>query len=119
MDIPSIIKSSVPKSFLKKKGDLATATDDGQLDTLSVGPDGTVLTADSSQPTGFNWVSVDGASSAIKWGSITGTLSNQTDLENALNGKEPANANIQGHIATTGNPHGTTKAEIGLGQCDR
>jgi hypothetical protein len=114
MNIPAIIKSSVSKIFLKEKGDLATATDDGQLGTLSVGSDGTVLTADSSQPTGLNWVTVAAASGALKWGSITGTLSNQNDLENALDGKEPANANIQGHIATTGNPHGTTKAEIGL-----
>ncbi len=115
MDIPSIIKSSVPKAYLKKKGDLATATDDGQLDTVSVGPDGTVLTADSSQATGFKWISGNGSNGSPAWGGITGTLSNQTDLKNALNSKEPANANIQGHIAATGNPHGTTKAQIGLG----
>jgi hypothetical protein len=115
MEIPPIMQSSVPKAVLKKKGDIATAVDDGKLETLSVGPDGTVLTADSSQPTGFKWVSVAAASSAIKWGSITGALSDQNDLESALDGKEPANANIQGHIAAIGNPHGTTKAAIGLG----
>jgi hypothetical protein len=113
MEIPPIVKSSVPKSYLKKKGDLATVTDDGQLYTLSVGPDGTILTADSAQSTGFKWVPGNG--SIATWGDIAGTLSSQSDLENALNGKEPANANIQGHIAATGNPHGTTKAEIGLG----
>jgi hypothetical protein len=111
MDVPAIIKSSVPRAYLKKKGDLATATDDGQLDTVSLGPDGTVLTADSSQPTGFKWISGNGSPT---WGSISGTLSNQSDLENVLNGKEPANANIQAHIAAIGNPHGTTKAQIGL-----
>lgn len=113
MEMPIIIKSSVPKAYLKKKGDLATVTDDGQLETLSVGSDGTVLTSDSAQPTGFKWVNGNG--SVATWGGIAGTLSNQSDLENALNGKEPANANIQGHIAATGNPHGTTKADIGLG----
>jgi hypothetical protein len=113
MEIPPILKSSVPKAYLKKKGDLATVSSDGQLETLSVGSDGTVLTADSAQPTGFKWVS--GTGSISTWGGIAGTLSNQVDLENALNDKEPANANIQGHIAATGNPHRTTKAEIGLG----
>jgi len=113
MDVPVIIKNSVPKAYLKKKGDLATATDDGQLETLSVGSDGTVLTADSAQPTGFKWVTGNGSSAS--WGAISGTISNQSDLENALNGKEPANTNIQGHIAATGNPHETTRADVGLG----
>jgi hypothetical protein len=115
MDVPVIIKSSISKAYLKNKGDLATAADDGQLETVPVGSDGTVLTADSSQPTGFNWVTVAAASGAMEWGSITGALTDQTDLENALNGKEPASSNIQEHIAATGNPHGTTKAEVGLG----
>jgi hypothetical protein len=112
MEIPPIVKNSVLKAYLKKKGDIATAADDGQLETLPVGPDGTVLSADSSQPTGFNWVSVAAANSAIKWGNITGNLGNQNDLENALNGKEPANANIQGHIASTSNPHNVTAAQV-------
>jgi hypothetical protein len=115
MEIPSIIKSSVPKTYLKKKGDLATAKDDGQLETVSVGPDGTVLTADSSQPTGFKWISEGNQSGLTNWGGIVGDLSDQADLGNALNNKEPANTNIQAHIATIGNPHGTTSAEVGLG----
>ncbi|MEJ2673302.1 MAG: hypothetical protein P8168_14105, partial [Deltaproteobacteria bacterium] len=114
MDIPSVIKSSVPKNVLKKKGDLVTAKDDGQLDSVSVGPDGTILSADSSQAAGFKWV--PGKSSITTWGDIAGTLSDQADLEKALNDKEPANPNIQAHIATIGNPHGTTKTEIGLGK---
>jgi hypothetical protein len=115
MEIPSIIKSSVPRAVLKHKGDIATVAVDGQLETQSVGPDGTLLAADSSQPSGLKWIDAAAASFAIKWGSINGTLSNQEDLQDALNGKEPANANIQAHIAATGNPHGTTKAQIGLG----
>jgi hypothetical protein len=115
MEIPSIMQSSVPKAVLKNKGDIATAASDGQLETLSVGPDGTVLTADSSQPTGFKWVSGNNSSGSTNWGGIVGNLNNQADLFNVLNDKEPANTNIQGHIAATGNPHGTTKAEIGLG----
>lgn len=69
------------------------------------------------------------------WGAITGTLADQTDLQTALNakaalshthteaqvtnlvsdlaGKEPANSNIQAHIASTANPHSTTAAQVG------
>jgi hypothetical protein len=65
----------------------------------------------------------------VAWGAVTGTLANQTDLNSALSGKsatghnhsgtyEPANANIQTHVGTTGNPHGVTKSDVGLGNCD-
>ena len=54
------------------------------------------------------------------WGSITGTLSNQTDLQTSLNGKaatahnhsgvyEAANANIQTHIAAAHAPSNAQK----------
>ncbi|MBI3654093.1 MAG: hypothetical protein HY231_23935 [Acidobacteria bacterium] len=81
---------------------------------------------------------VDSAVAGVSpiWGSIGGTLSNQTDLQAALNGRltqaaadmlyaaighnhsgvyEPANANIQAHIASTSNPHSVTKSQVGLG----
>ncbi len=56
---------------------------------------------------------------AAAWGSITGTLSSQTDLNSALSGKsdaghnhsgtyEPANANIQSHVTT---PHAPASAQ--------
>ncbi len=119
MDIPAIFKSSIPKAVLKKKGDLATATNDGQLDTMPVGPDGTVLTADSTQTTGFTW----GAhpNSSTSWGSITGTLANQTDLENALNGKQnalgftpvPNTTQVNGHALTTNVT--LSNSDVGLG----
>lgn len=51
-----------------------------------------------------DWVLVDGTT---LWGSITGTLSNQTDLQNALNSKENtgvASGLISGHEAA-GDPH--------------
>jgi hypothetical protein len=64
-------------------------------------------------------------SSGGTWGSITGTLSNQTDLQNALDAKsatthnhtgtyEPTNANIQNHISSTSNPHGTSDANLAV-----
>lgn len=68
-------------------------------------------------------------SSGVAWGAITGTLSTQTDLQTALSGKaatshthagvyEPANANLQAHVASAHAPAGAqanadiTKAEI-------
>lgn len=39
-----------------------------------------------------------------------------SDNATAISGKEPANANIQTHIGTTtGNPHGVTATDVGLG----
>ena len=60
------------------------------------------------------------------WGDVSGTLTNQTDLQGALDAKaasghshggtyEPADAAIQSHLASTSNPHGVTKAQVGLG----
>lgn len=58
------------------------------------------------------------------WGTVGGTLSDQTDLQTALDDKssashdhdlsyEPINSNIQSHISSTGNPHGLTLSDIG------
>lgn len=41
-----------------------------------------------------NWEQINGAGGASTWGSITGTLSNQTDLQTALNAKQTSNANL-------------------------
>lgn len=67
---------------------------------------------------------MEGGSTVAEWGSITGTLSNQTDLQSALNSKastshthtgvyEPANSNIQTHINSVSNPHNVTASQIG------
>ena len=42
--------------------------------------------------TGAAWAALTTGGGAGAWGSITGTLSNQTDLQNALNGKAASNA---------------------------
>ena len=63
------------------------------------------------------------------WGTITGLLSSQADLQSALDAKanashnhagvyEPANANIQSHISSVANPHSVTKSQVGLGNVD-
>ncbi len=45
----------------------------------------------------------------VAWGSITGTLSGQTDLNNALGGKESANENIQTHVTSAHAPSNAQK----------
>ena len=56
---------------------------------LAVGTNGYVLSADSSEATGLKWVPASSGGGGT-WGSITGTLSDQTDLQSALDGKLPA-----------------------------
>lgn len=68
-------------SPLTTKGDIYTYS---TLDTrLPVGTNGQILSADSGQATGLSWIPVP----ITAWGTITGTLSNQTDLINTLNTK--------------------------------
>ena len=50
-----------------------------------------------------------GGGGGAAWGGITGTLSSQTDLNNALTGKEPANANIQAHVVSAHAPSNAQK----------
>lgn len=76
--------------------------------------DGQVLTYEGATKT---WKPTT-VSTTHDWGNITGTLSDQTDLQAALDAKEPANANIQSHIASTSNPHSVTKSQVGLGNVD-
>lgn len=95
----------------------------------SLGADGKVPTA--QLPAG---------QAGAAWGGITGTLSDQTDLNTALSGKastthnhdaayaaighnhdvayEAKNVNIQAHIASTANPHSVTKSQVGLANVD-
>ena len=47
------------------------------------------------------WALLTGSSS-VSWGAITGTLANQTDLQNALNAKQPLDADLTALAALTG-----------------
>lgn len=60
---------------------------------------------------------VSAGGSAAIWGSITGTLSAQTDLSNALAAKASVTS-LNTHIADTANPHAVTKTQVGLGNVD-
>lgn len=83
------------------------------LPGAGVAPGGTVgqqLRKKSLTDYDTEWVSPE--PTVPNWGDIIGTLSNQTDLQGALNLKEPANSNIQAHIGATNNPHSTTADQV-------
>ena len=50
-----------------------------------------------------------GGGGSTAWGDITGTLSAQTDLDSALDGKEAANPNIQAHVQSAHAPANAQK----------
>lgn len=67
---------------------------------------------------GINDVVVD---TLLSWSSskITAELALKSNTTHTHTGVyEPANANIQSHISNTLNPHGTTKAQVGLSNVD-
>lgn len=53
----------------------------------------------------------------VDWGEIHGTLSNQTDLQAALDLKATVSA-LSAHTSNTSNPHSVTKTQVGLGNVD-
>jgi len=96
-DLQTALDSKTDESLLTTKGDLYAATASATLSRLGVGSDGQVLTADSAQATGLKWAAAGGGT----WGSITGTLSSQTDLQSALDLKAPlASPTFTGTIGT-------------------
>src|SRR5690349_7740392 len=69
---------------------------------VPVGSDGQVLTANSAVNLGLDW---SNPSSSVAWGAITGTLSDQTDLNSALALKAALAS-----PALTGNPTAPTQS---------
>jgi len=51
----SIIQYPVPQVLVDSKGDMFVATGDNTVGKLSVGSNGTVLTADSNESGGVKW----------------------------------------------------------------
>lgn len=64
------------------------------------------------------------ASAASSWGSITGTLSNQTDLQSAINGKQDTLVSgtnvktVEGQSILGSGDISITKSDVGLGNVD-
>ena len=82
-EIVYAVNVSVPQAT--QKADIPTGLITGNYQLLHPGADGTALTASSTSPNGLTWAAA--VAGATTWGSITGTLSSQTDLQNALNAK--------------------------------
>jgi len=66
--------------------------------------------------TGSAYVEVSAGSASTAWGTITGTLSNQTDLQTALNNKEPLKGSDDNYVTDAqltviGNTSGTNSGD--------
>lgn len=61
----------VLETYFTAKGQLFVATSSGNLDVLTVGTDGQVLTADSAQTTGVKWSTISGSGDVTGPGSST------------------------------------------------
>jgi hypothetical protein len=87
------------------------------LNALPAVGDSTILYVVNDTNKIYRWVNTIytelSASVLTNWGSIGGTLSSQTDLQNALNAKAPLASPI-----FTGTVGGITKAMVGLGNVD-
>lgn len=62
------------------------------------------------------WIDVQSVAD-INWGSIGGELSNQVDLQNALNSRVK-NSDFKAHTQDSSNPHKVTKEQVGLSDVD-
>ncbi len=60
----------------------------------------------------------DPSGASVSWGDIAGSLPNQTDLQNELDGKEDADPAIQNHLTNFNNPHNVDKSDVGLASVD-
>lgn len=60
-----------------------------------------------------SWVLQSIVSASATWGGITGTLSNQTDLQSEL-GSKALDSDLTSHTSDTSNPHSVTKTQVGL-----
>ena len=103
------------KGRVDAQADLPTS---GNLDgdAYLVGPEGA-----DSYPEYFwyldHWEFMGTTATSLVWGTIEGDISQQTDLQAALAGKAGADE-FESHAENKNNPHGVTKVQIGLGNCD-
>lgn len=92
-----------------KISELTEATTTGDTDLIPIVQGGVTKYAKKS-----NLVATSGGGT---WGSITGTLSDQTDLNTAL-GLKASQSSLNTHTTDVSNPHSVTKSQVGLGNVD-
>ena len=101
--------AQVKVSDYNLKGKILVGTGVGTYVALTVGTNNQVLIADSTQTPGVKW----STNPAGNWGNIGGTLSAQTDLNNALGLLAPiASPTFTGTVA------GITATMVNVGNCD-
>ena len=62
-----------------------------------------------------HWEFLGTTGTKLAWGTITGEISAQADLQSALSAQTSA---LNTHTGNKSNPHSVTKAQVGLGNCD-
>ena len=110
----STVTDKVPEPEDLSVGELAINTADGLAFTKH--SDGTIVPVGGMQASVYDPQNISG--DAFDRANHTGTqaIATVSGLQASLDGKEPANANIQSHISSTGNVHGVTAEQIiGLG----
>jgi len=121
--------NAIDSSLTVPSGESLSATGTGQIIATNIAPGGTVpwsqITSTPTTLSGYGitdgvstsssyanpawitslaWSKITGAPPFIAvWGQITGTLSNQTDLQTALNGKEPSlgDPSVNGYVLSS------------------
>jgi len=94
------IKSGMSGNIFYKSSDV------GHLVPLNNGTAGQVLTFDGTNP---SWSSLSGSGGGT-WGSITGTLSDQTDLQSVLSGKQDIPVVVSGNTTAANDTNYTNVA---------
>lgn len=64
-----------------------------------------------------HWEFLGTTGTKLSWGNVEGDINLQEDLQDLLAGKAGADE-FESHAENKNNPHGVTKVQIGLGNCD-
>ena len=114
------LSAYLPKSLVDVKGDLLVATAADTVARKAAGTNGTFLKADSAQADGLQWA-------ALTDTDIPAAIARDTEVTAAVAAHVAAadphpvyatDADLSGHTGNVSNPHGVTKAQVGLGSAD-